>query len=203
MYGCNVGIGDVHNYVLIQHNIINAIALAIRGGNDGGGGSGCKYLTMNHNTLIGVDNPDGGAIQFEYQGGGVGGCDYFSTNNNIFIARANYEPYSSAQSSPDIVSTMVASDYNLYPSSTAVTHNSTNYSLPSSKSLTSKDGHALSGAPTFTGGSSPSTIAGYALTSGSVGHNAASDGTDMGANVSLVGSGSGQRTVAPSSPNLF
>ena len=43
--------------------------------------------------------------------------------------------------------------------------------------------------PTYTGGSSPSTIAGFTLTSGSAGHAAGSDGLDMGANTTLVGMG--------------
>jgi hypothetical protein len=42
------------------------------------------------------------------------------------------------------------------------------------------------GAPTFVGGSNPSSWAGYALASGSVGENAASDGTDMGASFAVT-----------------
>jgi hypothetical protein len=42
--------------------------------------------------------------------------------------------------------------------------------------------HGSSGSPIFVGGAHPSTWAGYALTSGSPGHLAASDGTDMGSN---------------------
>jgi hypothetical protein len=41
--------------------------------------------------------------------------------------------------------------------------------------------HSLSGTPTFVGGSAPTTYAGYALTSTSLGHGAASDGADIGA----------------------
>jgi hypothetical protein len=44
--------------------------------------------------------------------------------------------------------------------------------------------HSLSGTPTYVGGSSPSTYAGFALTSTSLGHAAGSDGKDIGANVS-------------------
>jgi hypothetical protein len=42
--------------------------------------------------------------------------------------------------------------------------------------------NSLIGMPTFVGGSSPATWAGYALTSSSIGHLAATDGTDLGAN---------------------
>jgi hypothetical protein len=47
--------------------------------------------------------------------------------------------------------------------------------------------HNIASAPTFVGGPSPSTIEGFALTSVSAGHNAASDGTNMGADISVVG----------------
>lgn len=51
-------------------------------------------------------------------------------------------------------------------------------------SLGSKTGsHNISGKPTYVGGSSPSTYAGFALASNSIGKLAASDGTDMGINV--------------------
>lgn len=39
----------------------------------------------------------------------------------------------------------------------------------------------VTGSPTYTGGATPSTYAGFQLTTGSTGHNAASDGADMGA----------------------
>jgi hypothetical protein len=42
--------------------------------------------------------------------------------------------------------------------------------------------HGLSGNPSFVGGANPATWAGYALTSSSQGHLAASDGTDIGSN---------------------
>ena len=46
--------------------------------------------------------------------------------------------------------------------------------------------------PTFVGGASPSTIAGFALTSESAGYQACADGSDMGADVSLVGVNAGE-----------
>jgi hypothetical protein len=42
--------------------------------------------------------------------------------------------------------------------------------------------HSLNGQPTFVGGNSPTTYAGFALTSTSVGHNAGRDGMDIGMN---------------------
>jgi hypothetical protein len=40
--------------------------------------------------------------------------------------------------------------------------------------------HSLTGTPTYVGGANQTTYAGFALTSGSLGHNAADDGKDMG-----------------------
>jgi len=47
--------------------------------------------------------------------------------------------------------------------------------------------HTISGSPTYVGGSSPTTFVGFALTSTSLGHLAASDGSDMG--IKVAGSG--------------
>ena len=53
--------------------------------------------------------------------------------------------------------------------------------------------HSLSGTPTYVGGSSPTTYAGFALTSGSLGQNAGSDGKDIGINATST-------TGGPSAP---
>jgi len=44
--------------------------------------------------------------------------------------------------------------------------------------------HSLSGTPTYVGGATPSTYSGFALTPGSLGSNAGSDGRDIGINTS-------------------
>lgn len=43
--------------------------------------------------------------------------------------------------------------------------------------------HSLNGTPTYVGGSNPNTYAGFALTADSLGHNAGSDGKDMGVDI--------------------
>jgi hypothetical protein len=58
----------------------------------------------------------------------------------------------------------------------------------------------INGLPSFVGGSSPTTINGYALTSGSLGHNDASDNKDRGADVSQVGLAAG--TSSPKTGDL-
>jgi hypothetical protein len=50
----------------------------------------------------------------------------------------------------------------------------------------------ISGSPTFTGGSNPTTWGGFQLAAGSLGENRATDGTDIGVNLS-----GGSSTLAP------
>jgi hypothetical protein len=109
---------------------------------------------------------------------GVGMPNYIFTNNVVYSPGFYYDGSGSYPTSID---------YNMY----------------SSGYPTGYGPHDLrSTSPTFTGGSNPSTIAGFALTSGSAGHNAANDGTDMGANVSSVGPKAGSGTT-PAAPVLY
>jgi hypothetical protein len=193
IYGCNKGIQNTGNYILIQHNIFNNPAGSdYNGGTDGGGGSGCKYVTFSHNTMVSSSAP----IDFVYEGGGVGVCQYNTISNNIFRSENLYDPY-------DNQTLYITADYNLFPTGNIVNENRTNYTLTSWRSFSGQDAHSLSATPTFTGVvTSGSPIANYALTSGSSGHNAASDGTDMGAKVSLVGPTAGGSQKTPSAPYL-
>lgn len=50
-----------------------------------------------------------------------------------------------------------------------------------------QDANSIAGSPTYTGGATPSTIAGFALTGASNGYQAGNDGADMGADTSKVG----------------
>ena len=60
--------------------------------------------------------------------------------------------------------------------------------------------HDLTSLPTFSGGAHPSSLAGFALTSASPGYHAASDGTDMGANIALVGPNAGSGGSSDTTP---
>ncbi len=112
----------------------------------------------------------------------------------------------------DATNLFITADDNLYPTGNIVYENRTNYTLSSWRTYSGQDAHSLSAAPTFTGStSSGSAVTNFVLTSGSSGHNAASDGTDVGANASLVGSGgsggsgggtSGGGQQAPDAPIL-
>ncbi len=78
-------------------------------------------------------------------------------------------------------------NYNLYPTGDMIHNNGTSYTLTEWQAFYGQDANSIAGTPVFVGGSSPSSIADYALVSGSPGDNAGSDGFDMGANINLVG----------------
>jgi hypothetical protein len=69
---------------------------------------------------------------------------------------------------------------NILPGGDTITGSSLTVDYNLSKSTTSGT-HAISGSPTYVGGSKPTTLAGYALASNSLGKSNASDGGDRGA----------------------
>jgi hypothetical protein len=167
------GIYGVPNYATIEHNLL--VDCLINLGNDGGtgdGGIGGDYNTIRHNTMVGgslwfLTHPDDG------------GCLHNDVLDNIFGTRCEWHRYGS-------VSADIGSDYNLYATSPgAVIENSTSYALAAWAAHNGSDAHSLAGAATFVGGDDP--IRAYALAAGSLGKGAASDGSDMGATIALVG----------------
>jgi hypothetical protein len=178
----NFGISSTCNYCKMENNIFkNSSNHHIYMDDDGGsgdGGLGGEYNTFNHNTLIGGD--------MNWQNQGNGTAYFWTGTNNVFVQESQLAQYTSD-------ALHYSGDYNLFPTGNMVIHNRIDYSLTAWRTFlggcpgTNRDCNSISGTPTFVGGSNPSTNAGFALTSGSTGHNAASDGTDMGANVSLVG----------------
>jgi len=157
------------NYVRVHDNLLgkNNEDMGI---NEANGVPGGDYNNIYHNTLvcgIGLSRDSGGAT-------------YNVFKNNIIMKTMNIHPYSSTTHN----STM---DYNLYSSGTAVREFDKDYSLSDWKSHYGEDANSISGSPTFVGGSSPNTIEGFALASGSIGKNAASGGKDIGADISKVG----------------
>jgi hypothetical protein len=76
------------------------------------------------------------------------------------------------------------SDYNLYSS---YRYRRDNKNMSEIRTLWSGDTHSLFGVAIIVGGATPTTIDDYALTPASPGYQAASDGTNMGANMSAVG----------------
>lgn len=191
-----IGISLVCNYADIHDNITNytcgtGLAMTYCAGLCGG-----DHNQIYHNTF---DASSKSVAVYNYtQGtGDITGSAYNNYVNNIFT-----HPF---YMNEEVGSTNLYGntwDYNLYPSGTAVYHNNraSSYTLAQWQSYSSEDDNSIAGTPNFVGGSTPDSISEYGIASGT-GNNAASDGKDMGADVTLVGpnaSGSG----TPSPPTL-
>lgn len=110
------------------------------------------------------------------------------------------------------VGAQYGNDHNGNPSSNVTFTNNIFYSLPQDNPGQPVSGtftesynlclsgcsgsHDVNGTPTYVGGASPSSYAGFALTSGSLGHAAASDGTDIGFSTGTI-------TGGPSAPTAL
>lgn len=166
---CGTGIRSVANYSYFHDNIIAGCSSGIIEGDDAGAGDcgvGGDYDIWRHNTVI-------GNLFKDYQDP----SDYNTIKDNIFTQTNIYG------------SSVVYSDYNLYPTGNVVNA----YSLSAWRTFlggcpdSNSDCNSIGGSPIFTGGAIPSTIPGFALTSNSLGHSAASDGKDVGADIDSVG----------------
>lgn len=174
------------NYANFHNNIIDGpsgtMGLVIRESN---GGIGGRYNTINHNTIRG---------QF-YLGLQ---CDALAighiVNNNIITS--TYRVGCEGQAGGAALT--VTSNYNLYYGTNGIKHGGVFYTLPNWRTHNGGDANSISGTPTFVGGATPTTIAGFALTSGSSGKNASSDGKDMGADITKVGPNAYPNPTPPS-----
>ena len=144
-----------------------------------------QYINIHDNLLYGCD------IDLGDCGGGSAQCQgsYDTINHNTVTSGMDwYSPgLPDCTIKNNIFSTIggvlsgQVTDYNMYTSHAAIgSHDLGNTS------------------PTYVGGSDP--IAKYTLTSGSAGHAAGSDGKDMGADISHVGSGASQQTTNTTPP---
>ncbi|WP_152971976.1 hypothetical protein [Desulfatitalea tepidiphila] len=180
-YNNSSGIVTVSQYADIHDNLFVNCGMLI--GEDGGTGddgsnAGGDHNIIRHNTFY------GGAIQLIRSSSNDGsGAQYNTMRDNVFSNTVEVFRYGSWPH----YSTL---HHNLYPSGTAVINNRVNYNLSSWQSYFRQDDGSLSGELTFVGGDSPSSIEGFALNSTSLGYRAASDGKDMGADISAVGLGS-------------
>ena len=139
---------------------------------DGGGDDGADDNVFTHNTLKGVVDLS------ELSGGALGN----NLADNIIDGNLLILPDQGVIASTNIL------NYNLYSGTIRYQQRAAETlaqwqvdSVPANQ-----DNNSLAGTPTYTGGANPTTIAGFAL-SGGTGVNAASDGTDMGADVTTVG----------------
>jgi hypothetical protein len=156
---------DDLNSGTITNNVV------VRVTNDQIDGTGMDSISIiEHNTVV------GGSI----------GCGYTHEGNACFATFRN-----------NITPTFSVGGTNI-GGSTGTNPTYFDYNLCTSGSCTGFGGitgfHNLSGTPTFVGGTNPSSYSGYALSAGSLGHGAGSDGKDIGINVD------GSVAVAPATP---
>ncbi|MDD3498661.1 MAG: hypothetical protein PHH24_04155 [Candidatus Moranbacteria bacterium] len=165
------------NCVVIENNIFDSRASgSAEGGNqfnESNGVSGGDNNLINHNTFL-------GGLWFHDDASGA--INNTLTNNIIYAKAWNLHPWSGGT----IGTGNVNSNYNLFQAGSVVLMDGTNYTLSSWRTVSGEDVNSLSGTPTFINISLDS-IDDYALTSSSLGYRAASDGKDMGADISLVG----------------
>ena len=174
------------NYATISNNIIAKISassgIGVWLGQNGGerDNTGSDYNIWDHNTFYNC------GIRFDCAAGTDPGATYNTVTNNLYQSSMTGDSfvYEYSVCSETWNATL---DYNLYPSGSSIIHRGTAYTLSTWRAHEGQDANAVTGTPTFVGGVTPTTIAGFALTSGSIGKNAGSDGKDIGADVSLVG----------------
>jgi PKD repeat protein len=163
------------NWVEISNNIFDEVSGSSDGDfklNEANGSPGGDNNNIHHNLIK-------GGLYFSSDSGGALNN---TLKNNIFVGgKWNNHPYAS-------ISDNTTSDYNLYISGDCINRNRVLYTLTEWKAFRpTQDAHSLSGNPTFVGGSSPTTIAGWALATGSLGKGAGEGGADIGPDVTLIG----------------
>lgn len=167
------------NYGTVRNNLfVNANVVSGMDGGTGSGGTGSDYNTFNHNTFYNSQ-----WRSYCPSSAGDSGATNNTVTNNVFYGRAFGPEFESPECAENMYLT---TNYNLYPTPTAVAHRSENYTLANWRTLTGGDADSLSATPFFVGAKSPVTVADYALAAGSPGLEAASSGGDMGADVEFV-----------------
>ena len=131
------------------------------------------------------DNIDVNVIDLGDNGGGGSGS-YTTINHNTCPGGIGFENQSPGPQTNFTITNNIFSSYSSASNCSGCTYN---YNMYGSGAKIGENDLANT-SPTYTGGSSPSTIAGFTLTPGSAGHAAGSDGLDMGANTTMVGMGS-------------
>jgi hypothetical protein len=164
-------------FTKIHDNVFGVGTTAAHFG-DANGSAGGDYNQITHNTFL------AGSLNFD---SAIEGGDPFpgvvgnNVVNNIFQQQLEVLRYTS------LANTNVFGK-NIFPNSNPIS------SLLGSIKIAVD---SIIGKPTFTGGSSPTSIAGFALAPGSIGNNAATDGTDMGANITTMLAGQAAAPTAP------
>jgi hypothetical protein len=192
IHDVNQGIVSVSQYAKIQHNIItcnsnSATKGALHFGEDGGTGDdgsniGGAYNLITHNTCVINSGSSNYVAGVNIDHGGTNAGINNTVKDNLFLTESLIYAWQSGTHGTTI-------NHNVYPSAAAMIEYSTHYSFSGWTGHYTSDTGSVAGVPSFLGGTVPSTIAGFALNSGSAGYLVASDGTNMGADATLVGTG--------------
>jgi len=178
---------DIHD-AEISNNLIVDNRLGIQFDTGSGGTISADNNTFNHNTIYSSTT----SVNQEHSDNGAQYNDY---RNSIFDTMIQLYPYTSTPH-------YTTFGYNLYVPSLVIRDYSTSYTLANYQTYlggcpdADNSCYSYQATPTFVGGATPTTIAGFALTAESVGYHAASDGDDMGVDVSLVGTNIPPSTVS-------
>jgi len=165
------------NFTHIHDNIFGANTAPAHFG-DANGAAGADYNVIEHNTFLAQSLDFDSAIDSTDPFPGVVGNIVV---NNIFQNSLQVLRYSTLANTNSF-------QKNVYPNATAIlTKGGT---LPVSAD-------SILGTPTYIGGASPSSVASFLLTSVSLGSKKATDGADMGANISKILAGQPIGPVAP------
>jgi hypothetical protein len=177
------------DHAVIKNNLII-------GGNidmwEDAGGTGGSNSSVRHNTVYGGSGMDinGGG---QLGPNGAPGAIEDTVVNNVFSGYTTEFGQLTIWDYQSPYNTNTVSDYNCYyngASNNAVREFNTFYALAQWQPHSSQDAHSVQSQPIFTNATGQlNTISDFKLTSTSAGYRAASDGTDMGANVDLIGPG--------------
>jgi hypothetical protein len=168
------------SFTSIHDNVFGANTAAAHFG-DANGSAGADYNKILHNTFF------AGSIRFDSaveSGDPFPGVVGNTVTDNIVLQPIENMAYTGATNTNVI-------GRNLFK---------TNNLITSFSNLVRMVSDAIFGTPVFVGGSSPTSVSGFALASGSPGKNAATDGRDMGADVSKVLAGKASTTPVPMPP---
>jgi len=169
------------SFTKIHDNIFGANTAPAHFG-DANGAAGADYNIIDHNTFL------SGALAFDSATDSTDpfpGVNGNKVTNNIFHKSLEVLRYTSLANTNTF-------GKNVYPGST---------SILSYSSLLKTSLDSIFGIASYVGGTSPTSISGFVLASGSVGKGAAADGTDMGANISKMQSGEVATVAPPTSPS--
>lgn len=142
---------------------------------------GLDPATITNNVCVAPDDP--------VNGFNVGGGTSNTIVSHNTIVGPNSTVTCSNSSAPAVCKAVISNNVLQVPVSIFNGGSPTvsNYNLCSTG--TCAGANSLNGAPTFVGGASPSTYAGYALATASLGHSAGSDGKDLGINTTTSSGG--------------